>query len=112
MCDVAWYNEFLALNPSERKKRDLIVQYAELRGGAVESYFRRVFARYWLMVESVPPGTEGDSLGFTAAQQARLLADMAKAVVPALRQSSGFAATSSSTSGDSALKYPQSVAHL
>lgn len=115
MCDVAWYNEFLGLNPDERRKRDLIVQFAESRGGDVERYFREIYPRYWMMVESKEPGTEGDALGLTPAQQARLIADMSKVVLPALRSARASAATesaASSPSGGSTPSFPKTVPHL
>ncbi|HVE46131.1 MAG TPA: hypothetical protein VNA57_05245 [Acidimicrobiales bacterium] len=87
MCDANWYQQFLELNPRERKRRDLIVDYAELQGGDVTEYFRRLFPRYWFDSDSLPVGTAGLSLGFSPEQENQMIADMSKVVLPAFRAS-------------------------
>lgn len=105
MCDIAWYNEFIGLNPMERKRRDVVVAYAEGQGGVAEQYLRRVFPRYWLKVESTDFEEIGRSLGLTAAQETDILEDLAKAVVPAMRQAF--------PDGDSgSVRFPETVGHL
>ena len=87
MCDASWYSQFLELNPRERKRRDLTVDYAESQGGTVAEYFRRLYPRYWLESDRLPPGTAGSSLGLTIAQENQIIVDMSKVVLPAFRAS-------------------------
>lgn len=105
MCDIAWYDEFLGLNALERKRRDLVVAYAEGQGGVAEQYLRRAFPRFWQKVESTDFEAIGPSLGLTPPREADILTDMAKVVVPALR-----AAFPEGDAGD--LRFPETVGHL
>lgn len=90
MCDVAWYKAFLDLNPREKKRRDLVVDYAEVQGGVVVEYLRRIFPRYWFDPDALPPGTAGLSLGLTPDDENRIIADMSKVVLPAFRASEEY----------------------
>lgn len=90
MCDAQWYQEFLNLNPRERKRRDLTVDYAELQADMLREYFRRLFPRYWLEADRYPPGTAGSSLGLTRDQEIKIIADMSQIVLPAFRASSEY----------------------
>lgn len=87
MCDAAWYEEFLELNPRERKRRDLVVDHAEAQGDVVTEYFRRLFPRCWFDPDAIPPGTAGSSLGLTPGDEDRLIVEMSKIVLPAFRAS-------------------------
>ncbi len=105
MCDVAWYNEYLGLNPMQRMRRDLIVGYAENHGGTIERYLREVYPRYWQRVDWRDRFDQiGEDLHLTPADEARILADMARAVVPTLRDSFPEGATTP--------RLPASVGHL
>lgn len=108
MCDVAWYNEFLGLNPLERKRRDLVVAYAEKQGGVVQEYVKALFPRYWQKVGSSAPGAEGDALSLSVDQQVRILVDMSASVLPGLRSVAGF----DQPDRGGSLRYPKSVPHL
>ena len=91
MCDAQWYKDFLDLNPRERRRRDLVVNYAEAQPTTPAEYYRRLFPRYWFDNDAIPPGMAGTSLGLTVPQENRLLADMSKTVLPAFRASPEFA---------------------
>jgi hypothetical protein len=108
MCDVAWYNEFVGLNAFERRRRDLIVAYAERQGGGVQEYLERMFPRYWLSVERIPAGSEGDSLGLTVEQQVKVLADMGVRVLAGLKAAPEFGQPHAASD----LRRPTSVPHL
>lgn len=105
MCDVAWCNEFLGLKPMQRMRRDLIVRHAEDHGGVVERYLREVYPRYWQKVEWRDTFDKiSKDLRLTRADEARILADVARAVVPALRASFPDSPTSP--------RLPATVGHL
>lgn len=105
MCEIGWYNEFLGLNPVERERRDLVVAYAEDQGGSTEQYLRAVYARYWQKVEFRDTFERiGDDLNLQPPQQAKILAEMAKVVVPALR--------ASFPEGPTAPRLPETVGHI
>jgi len=87
MCDTAWFELYLENNPKDRKRRDLIVKHAEAQGGDTEAFLRRLFPRYWRMVEMSPPGTAGSSIGLTPQREREILVAMIRKVGPALKAS-------------------------
>lgn len=106
MCDLAWFTDMLDSNGAERRKRAHIVSYAERIGGITEEYLRLLFPRYWGMVEEVPAGTEGESLGLTPAEESQILTELFASVLPILKSSP------ERSGGRQQIKFPATVRHL
>lgn len=99
MCDIAWFEDFLALNPQEARRRDTIVAYAESQSGAVREFIQLLFPRYWGLVED--PDKQS---GITAGEEKAILCDLAQylaLVVPELVDRA-----------DPSLRFPGSVRHI
>lgn len=94
MCDIAWYTEFLRLNPDAQRRRDAIVKYAEGQSDQVKTYLRRMFPRFWFEVDFIPPGQIGPKLALTVDDEHRILGDMSDAVRPSLPASAVFSRAS------------------
>jgi len=101
---MAWYREYLRLNPSEKERRDRILNYAEDQGGVTGEYLRRLFPHFWFKAEWVPPGGAGRSMGLSRAEEERIILDMAAKVLPPTRTSTFSEASS--------IAMPDGVGHL
>lgn len=42
-----WYLELLAINPNESRRRELVVDYAESKGGITLSSLKGLYPHYW-----------------------------------------------------------------
>ncbi len=82
MCDVAWFDRFLALNRVENDRAVRLREYATARGGPVEFYLRRLFPRYWGLRDYVTPGFEAESVGLSRDEERQVLLDLAMQVLP------------------------------
>jgi hypothetical protein len=74
-----WYEEFFRLNPAEAKRRDLVVDYAERRGGAILEFLKLEFPQYWSLPRQSPPLTlakKAQMLGSSEAVLKQMLLDM------------------------------------
>lgn len=107
MCSAPWYKEFFDLNGAARTRRDLVVAYAESKGGVAAEYLRRRFPSFWRTCDcpggsrasdppasvqpaEVHPSVVGASLGLTSEQEVEIVAGMFAAVLPRLRSSPGY----------------------
>jgi len=80
MCDTAWFDLYLDLNPKDRKRRDLIVKHATAKGGDTEAFLRHTFPRYWGMVESAD-----NAANLTPEREIEILTEMAGVPGPSMR---------------------------
>lgn len=106
MCEMAWWEDFVALNPAERARAQLVVAFAERVGGEAEAYLRALFPRYWGRVEDFPVAAAEAQLGITAQRQTEILAQLAHELVSHPTPPRG---TGSPGEGPS---FPASVRHL
>lgn len=80
MDDVAalHHREFIELNPNARNLRELVVEYAESKGGLVLAYFRQKSPYYWGGVLRGNPSEIGPSMGLSKEQEYTILGEMAQ----------------------------------
>lgn len=82
--------DLLALNPRMRKRRELIVEYAEARGGTVLDYFQRFYPEYWKRSPDCPRGEAGPSLGLSRDEENQMVVEMYQMVMPKFQNSSEY----------------------
>ena len=88
------FQEDFEQNPAERKFRDLVVEYAEKRGGGTLEYFRRRWSHYWGGGEITPGNMVAGQLGLSEEEDDHIVGDMMDEVWPSLKSSAEYRATS------------------
>ncbi|HVL38089.1 MAG TPA: hypothetical protein VM328_01740 [Fimbriimonadaceae bacterium] len=81
------FEDFLKQNPRERKRRDLVVEYAEAKGGIDLEYVRRLLPAYWGLPPEISSYQAEESLGLSGEEANRILAKMFRDVLPTLWES-------------------------
>lgn len=107
MCDIAWYNKFLTLNPDAQRRRDAIVKFAETQGEQARLYLRRMFPRFWFEVDFIAPGTIGPTLRLSEIDERRILGGMFDALSSQVAPSKVFDRGTPETA-----KIPQGTQHV